>query len=340
MDLTILLTRPWVMLLVLMMSWRVIMCQVQEPPTIPLLPLDFCGRSSVARSSCLTPPTVDNFDMSTLVGTYYEVGSTASYKLRHELGFACPRTNFSTDNNTNNNPNAGSVDTSYDMPDVDSNPSSSTSASSNSLLIESTAVPVLFNRRTLSALSRIAASTSSICTTTARMCNVMSPDQSRLSGALVRISTVADQILQSMPYDFATLTQAATMINSSILGVHARLDGVARAINTISAITAGLSQAVTMGPGAEALLRNIRYNVAVGTEQAQEFGSVAINNLTYASAMVVQVSGHLSNSLDIQDASNAAELLRESVTFLEEVIDSITNQVRYKFHLPMSKLSS
>jgi hypothetical protein len=67
---------------------------------------DYCGRVSMRGKACAAVATPAGLDVSTLLGSYYEIGSTARYKLRNELGITCTHTNFTVDGSSSSSPPA------------------------------------------------------------------------------------------------------------------------------------------------------------------------------------------------------------------------------------------
>lgn len=55
----------------------------------------FCSRA-VASRSCPKPPTIDSFNLEAYLGRWYEIGSTARFKLSTEAGVACDQAVYSS----------------------------------------------------------------------------------------------------------------------------------------------------------------------------------------------------------------------------------------------------
>ena len=295
--------------------------------------VDFCSsRLTTTPRTCPTPRTADTLDLRNLVGTYYEIGSTARYKLRNELGMACARTNFSIDNagGAPSNDHSGDIDNGSDDnggvgsgsgSDAQPNSSGPDAATIN---VVASGVPVLFGHQTLLAVSRIASAAANVCSNAAHMCAMLAPE-SRLSEAVLRISAVLDQMPPSSLGDASTLNQAMYTINASVGAIHARLDRLSRAIGVVAGINAGLSQNAGGSPGVDPLLRTLRAGVMGGIEEAREVGAFAINNLTYVGNLLDLVAGHVAQS-DSEPAA-AADLLQEASALIDQEMDQISNQV-------------
>lgn len=253
---------------------------------------DYCSRR-MAAMACPSPPTIDNLDLRTFLGSYYEVGTTARYKLRSEGGLVCAHSNFS----------------------VDIIPPPQDQTSVVTIDVQNSGMQVM-GIESVSALSKIAYSAADVCANAARMCTMMDTS-SKLSEAVFRMGSVINNILASSPSDAETLYQASAFINSTVVSVKERLDGLARSITTISRVAAELSQGA--GP-LESLLRAIRSTVAWGGNEVHDLGTIAIGNLTLTRNLITQVIMHMTDA-------NSVELLSEASTLIEQEIEVITSQV-------------
>ncbi|MCO5603868.1 hypothetical protein L7F22_058022 [Adiantum nelumboides] len=253
---------------------------------------DYCTRRMTVKT-CPTPPTIDSLDLRGLLGSYYEVGTTARHKLRNEGGLICAQSNFS----------------------VDILPPFQDETSVVAINVQNTGLQVV-GVESVSALAKISYSASDVCANAARMCAVMDTS-SKLSEALLRISSVVKNITSSFPSHASTLSQASATINSSVASVKMRLDGLARSVTVISRIAAELSQGV--GP-LDPLLRALRTTVTLGSSEVHDLGSVAIGNLTLSRNLVTQVMSHMTNATYI-------ELLFEASTLIEQEVEVLGSQV-------------
>lgn len=253
---------------------------------------DYCSRRMATRT-CPTPPTIDNLDLRALLGSYYEVGTTARYKLRNEAGLVCARSNLS----------------------MDTIPPFQDRGSGVTIDVQNTGLQVV-GTESVSALSKISYSAADVCANAARMCAMMDTS-SKLSEAVLRISSVANHLTSSFPSDAATLSLASTMINSSVTSVKARLDGLARSITVISRIAAELSQGA--GP-LDPLLKALRSTVTLGSGEVHDLGSIVIGNLTLTRTLIAHVISYTTNA-------NYIELLFEASTLIEQEIEVVSSQV-------------
>lgn len=57
-------------------------------------PITFCSRARASKS-CPTPPTFDSVNLQAYLGHWYEIGSTASFKLLTESGLVCDQAQYS-----------------------------------------------------------------------------------------------------------------------------------------------------------------------------------------------------------------------------------------------------
>ncbi|KAH7372696.1 hypothetical protein KP509_17G017000 [Ceratopteris richardii] len=251
---------------------------------------DFCMRR-VATKTCPTPPTIDTIDLHTFLGSYYEVGTTARYKLRSEGGLVCMRSNFSMDTPPEAQANVVTID------------------------VQNTGLQVV-GIESVSAFSKISYSAADVCANAARMCAMMDTS-SKLSEALVRIGTVSNDIAFSSPMDLKPLNHAAAIINSSVANVYRKADALALTVTVISRIAAELSQGV--GPY-DTLLRALRSTVTSGSNEVRELGSNVIGNLTYTRNLIAQVITHRTNPSHV-------ELLSEASTLIEQEIELLISQV-------------
>ena len=263
---------------------------------------DFCSRSLVGKS-CPSVPTLHNVDLNALLGSYYEIGSTARYKLQYELGSACTHTNFTIDRSDVTSSNSASI-----------------------INVLSSSVPVVHGQQTLSALTRIANTTFDICSNIARLCSISSP-QSKLSEASLRVSTVATQLhIASNIIESNTLNEVARVLNSSILsGVHTCLDRVSRSVNTmVSILVSGFNQGVGASVTLDPLVHSIRTSIGTTIEEANELSRLVVYNLTSVGALIDQV---LSRPI-LARMTNARELLKEALLLIDQGIDDVIDKVQ------------
>mgnify|MGYP000285292385 CR=1 FL=1 len=272
---------------------------------------------------CPNPPSAESLDLGTLIGSYYEIGSTARYKIRNELGMACTRTNFTVGNFNLNHGHSIPNEVSPYNRDLTINVSTS-------------AVPVTtLDHHSLLAISRIASAASNICSNAARLCDMLSLHDGFLFEATLRLSTVSSEMLgrsnSTSSSSTRALAQVMELINSSVLAVQARLDRVARSVQAIAGINAALSQNSGGADSVDQLLHTLRVAVGNGIGEAREAGVFTINNLTYAVDMVDGVASHMQSEMPSTTTSSASAsmvgILREASSYLSQGIESITNKV-------------
>ena len=270
-----------------------------DPPSI--FNTDFCNRALEPKKTCPTPPTPSSLDLNTLLGSYYEIGSTAHYKLRNELGMACTHTNFSLD----------------------------TSASSENIVtvnVLTSGVPVVQGQQTLSALTRIASLSASVCSSAARMCSMISP-QSKIYDASLRVSGVAQALSSSNPIDASTLDQVVSTLNASVGGIHSHIERLSRSINIATGI---IASSLNQGAGATAVLdpvlRAVRASVGVATNDVTELASLLVYNLTFSSSVLNQVISHLPATAENSDVRGS---LGDALSLINQEIDDVIGQVMY-----------
>lgn len=237
----------------------------------------FCARA-VASKSCATPPTVDAINLEAYLGHWYEIGSTASFKLLTEAGLVCDQAQYSSN--------------------------------SGNLSLVNSGLNVI---GTLAAaqVSAVSLAARGVCTGAKDICNGLAPS-AVIAQALQDISEAVANLASIDHADAALLSRASQKLSKSVDLAESAVQALADDVSQIQQSNGQISQANAIVPRNIAAIQ--RYANQASNQQA--IVNALAGDLYSASFQVKAVSAKLrkSEANVKQTLDKAAGLLTEEAT--------------------------
>lgn len=173
----------------------------------------FCRRSS-SRESCPDPPTSAHVDLNAYTGTWYQVASTARYKLSFDSGLVCEQANYTFVSQTLGAARISAVNSGA----------------------------AVISRTDAAILTRQCRSTDGICSAAIRICSAVTPPDSRLHQNIRLLARAADTLSSSHPSVSAGLVLQTRRTAHLARIVESDVDALAANVSAIQQTYGRISQ--------------------------------------------------------------------------------------------------
>ncbi|BBN02737.1 hypothetical protein MPTK1_2g17690 [Marchantia polymorpha subsp. ruderalis] len=215
-------------------------------------------------TKCPSPPTFDLVDITAFGGKWYEIGSSARFKLTKEAGMACSQTNYTV-----------MTSTSFWGP-----------RTANMSFLDK-GVNAVGNVAQFG-VQQIAGAARGLCQNARDICKMLNSG-SQIDQALTLVATAAGKIFLFHPTESATLNAVRASVGTAISAVNVALDSLSKNVTQIQYLDSQLSQA--NGTLKDNLSRLLNLTLKAG--RVQDDIQSAVRALADARGKIIQVAAKL-----------------------------------------------